>query len=158
MFFFFVKVQPLKKLIPSFPATLLSKLRSCQEPHLFEKLVGGSPPPPSPLSEKGGGHYGNVVLEARDNTAQEKVLFNVALIVLRQHCRGISLMQCCSRGSQITLHMKISSWIMLQYSWNNIAQAKSPCNVAQEAPDNIAQEKIQCNVVWITSLFGDFNF
>ena len=44
--FFFVKLQPpLKKVTPSFPATPLLKLRSCQVPSLFENLVGGSIPP-----------------------------------------------------------------------------------------------------------------
>ena len=52
--FFFVKLQPpLKKVTPSFPATPLSKLRSCQAP-LFENLVVGSTLPPS-LQQKGGG-------------------------------------------------------------------------------------------------------
>ena len=42
-FYFFVKIATphWKKLSPSFPATPLSKLRSCQAP-LFENLVGGS--------------------------------------------------------------------------------------------------------------------
>ena len=42
---------------PSFPATPLEKLRSCQAPllPLFENLVGGSTPP-TPHG-KGGAHY-----------------------------------------------------------------------------------------------------
>ena len=36
---------------------------------------------------------------------------------------------------------------MSQYCWDNTAQAKTLCNVAQETPDNSAQEKTQCNVV-----------
>ena len=35
---------------------------------------------------------------------------------------------------------------MSQFSWDNIAQVKTFCNVAQEAPENIAQEKTLFNV------------
>ena len=37
----------------------------------------------------------------------------------------------------------------LDCSWDNIVQAKTLCNVVQEAPDNITQEKLQCYVVLI---------
>ena len=36
---------------------------------------------------------------------------------------------------------------MSQYCWDNIAHAKTLCNVVRETPDNIVQEKTQCNVV-----------
>ena len=45
-----------EKVTPSFPATSLSKLRSCQAP-LFENLVGGSPPP----AEMGVARYESVI-------------------------------------------------------------------------------------------------
>ena len=35
-----------------------------------------------------------------DNNAQEKILFNDALILLGQHCTGKNLVQYCSRGSR----------------------------------------------------------
>ena len=38
---------------------------------------------------------------------------------------------------------------MSEFSWNNIAQVSTLCNVAQEAPDNTAQEKIMFNVILI---------
>ena len=59
--FYFVKIEtPLKKVTPSFPATPVSKLRSCQAP-LFENLVGGSTPSsPLPPAERGGGGGGGV--------------------------------------------------------------------------------------------------
>ena len=51
---FFVKIAtPLKKVIPSFPATPFSKLSSCQAP-LFEYLVGGST---HQQKEGGDAHY-----------------------------------------------------------------------------------------------------
>ena len=31
--------------------------------------------------------------------------------------------------------------MLSQYSWDNIAQVKTWCSIAQETPDNIAQEK-----------------
>ena len=39
--------------------------------------------------------------------------------------------------------------MMPQFSWDNIAQVKTLCNVVQEAPENIAQEKKLFNVVLI---------
>ena len=36
---------------------------------------------------------------------------------------------------------------MSQYPWDNIAQIKTLCNVAQETPDNITQNKTQCKVI-----------
>ena len=41
----------------------------------------------------------NVVLEATDNNRQEKILFNVFLILLVQYCTGKSPMKCCLRDS-----------------------------------------------------------
>ena len=76
--------------------------------------------------------WGNVQ-ETPDNIAQEKILFNVVLILLGQHCTGKIYVQCCPRGSrQYSAGKKLVRW----------------CNV-QEAPDNIAQEKILFNVVLI---------
>ena len=40
----------------------------------------------------------NVVQEASDNIAQEKIVFNVVLILLGQHCTGKKVVQCCPRG------------------------------------------------------------
>ena len=40
----------------------------------------------------------SVVVEALVNNAQEKILFNVVLILLAQHCTGQNPMQCCPRG------------------------------------------------------------
>ena len=42
----------------------------------------------------------NVVLEAPDNIAQEKILFNVVLILLGQDCTGKSLVRFCPRASR----------------------------------------------------------
>ena len=54
--FFIQKLQPLKKVIPSFPANPLKKLRFYQAPpsFFFENLVGGSTPP---SKKKGGARY-----------------------------------------------------------------------------------------------------
>ena len=38
--------------------------------------------------------------EVPDNTAQEKDLFNVVLILFGQHCTGKILVQFCPRGSR----------------------------------------------------------
>ena len=50
---------------------------------------------------------------------------------------------------QATLHRKKYSSILSYYSWDNIAQVKSLCNVVQEARDNPAQEKNTANVALI---------
>ena len=50
---------------------------------------------------------------------------------------------------QTTMCRKKSCSMMSQFSWDNIAQVKTLCNVVQEAPENIAQEKIMFNVVLI---------
>ena len=50
---------------------------------------------------------------------------------------------------QTTTCRKKSCSVVSQFSWNNIAQVKTLCNVVQEAPENIAQEKIMFNVVLI---------
>ena len=42
----------------------------------------------------------SVVQKVSDNTAQEKILFNVVLISLGQHCTGKILVQCCPRDSK----------------------------------------------------------
>ena len=39
--------------------------------------------------------------------------------------------------------------MLFKYSWDNIAQVKSLCNIVQEAPDIIAQEKFLFNFVLI---------
>ena len=40
----------------------------------------------------------NVVLEAPDKNALEKILFNIVVILLGQHCTSQNPMQCCPRG------------------------------------------------------------
>ena len=72
----------------------------------------------------------NIVQGASDNNAQEKILFNVALILLGQHCTGKNPVQFC----------------LNTFAWNNIALVNILCNVALETTDNIAQEKILFNV------------
>ena len=42
----------------------------------------------------------NVVLEAPENNAHEKILFSDVLILLGQHCTGKNLVQYCPRGSR----------------------------------------------------------
>ena len=42
----------------------------------------------------------NVAQESQDNNAQEKILFNVVLIFLGQHCTGKNFVQCCPRDSR----------------------------------------------------------
>ena len=42
----------------------------------------------------------NVVREAPNDITYEKILFNVVLILLGQHCTGQNPMQCCPRGSR----------------------------------------------------------
>ena len=51
----------------------------------------------------------NVALEAPDNIAQEKILFNVALIFLEQHCKGKrfrTILSMLPKKLQATLHRK----------------------------------------------------
>ena len=50
---------------------------------------------------------------------------------------------------QTTTCRKKSCSVVSQFSWDNIAQVKTLCNVVQEAPENIVQEKIMFNVVLI---------
>ena len=42
----------------------------------------------------------DVLLEALDNNAQEKILFNDVLILLGQHCTGKNLVQCFPKDSR----------------------------------------------------------
>ena len=56
---------------------------------------------------------GNVVQEAPDNIAQEKILFSVVLILLRQHGAGKYLVQCCQSGSRQNCKEKILSNVIL---------------------------------------------
>ena len=53
------------------------------------------------------------------------------------------------KSLQTTLHRKDSCSMLFKYSWDNIAQVKSLCNIVQEAPDIIAQEKFLFNFVLI---------
>ena len=55
----------------------------------------------------------NVAQEIPDNIAQEKILFNIVLILLGRHCTGKSLVQCCPRSPY------------------NIAQEQTQCNVVR---------------------------
>ena len=47
---------------------------------------------------------------------------------------------------QTTTCRKKSCSVVSQFSWDNIAQVKTLCNVVQEAPENIAHEKILVDV------------
>ena len=42
----------------------------------------------------------NLVRDTPDNISIKKILFNVVLILLGQHCTGKNPMQCCPRGSR----------------------------------------------------------
>ena len=42
----------------------------------------------------------SVALEAPNKNTQEKIMFNVVLILLGQHCTGKNPMQCCPRDSR----------------------------------------------------------
>ena len=42
---------------------------------------------------------------------------------------------------QTTMHRTKSCSMLSQYTWDNIAQTKTLCNVVREAPDNCAREK-----------------
>ena len=58
IFLFHVKTaMPLEKSHPLFPSNPPLKTEILSSPHFFENLVGASPspPPPSPLQQKGGG-------------------------------------------------------------------------------------------------------
>ena len=91
----------------------------------------------------------SVVQFAPDNIVLEKILFNVVLILLGQHCTSKNFVQCCSRDSRQHCTGKNPVQYCLKYSWDSIAQVKTLCNVVQEAPDNIAHEKILLNNVVI---------
>ena len=45
----------------------------------------------------------NIVLEAHDNNAKEKILLNLVLILLEQNCTGKNLLQCCLNTHSTTL-------------------------------------------------------
>ena len=71
-------------------------------------------------------------LRLQNTLHKKKILFNVFLIVLRQHCTGKNHVQCCLNILGTTLYRK-----------NNF------CSVVQMAPDNIAIEKILFSVAVI---------
>ena len=54
-----------------------------------------------------------------------------------------------SEKFQSTMRKKKSCAKLSYYSWDNIAQLKILCNVAQKAPDNFVSEKSLCNAVLI---------
>ena len=49
----------------------------------------------------------NVVQEAPENIAQEKIMFNVVLILLEQHCRGKNLCNVIQEAPDNIAHEKI---------------------------------------------------
>ena len=84
----------------------------------------------------------NVDLEAPDNHTQKEILFNDVLILWRQNCTCKNFVQCYARGSRQQCKRKNPVQCFLnKYSWNNITQVKTLCNVAQKDPDNIVNEK-----------------
>ena len=84
---------------------------------------------------------GNVVLEAPGNIAQEKILFNVILILLGQHGTGKSLAQCCPRASRQHCTRNILFNVVLIL----LGQHCTGKNLVQCCLDNTAQEKpVQC--------------
>ena len=84
----------------------------------------------------------NVDLEAPDNRTQKKILFNDVLILSGQHCTGKNFVHCYARGSRQQCKRKNPVQCFLnKYSWDNITQVKTLCNVAQKDLDNIVNEK-----------------
>ena len=83
----------------------------------------------------------NIAQEATDNIAQEKILFNVVLIFLGQHCTGKTLCNIAQEASGNIAQEKIFFNDALKYSRVNIAQVDTLYDVALEAPDKNALEK-----------------
>ena len=85
---------------------------------------------------------------------KENIHFILVLITLAQQCTGQHPMQCCAKGSKYDWIRKNSYAIFSKYSLDNIANVKTLCNVARDAPGNIAYEKILCSFVLI--LLGQY--
>ena len=80
----------------------------------------------------------SVVEEASDNIAQEKILFNVVLILFGQHGTVMKPCAILSKRLQTTQHRKHPVrkhpvQCCHRYSWNNTAQVNTLCNVVLEA-------------------------
>ena len=88
-----------------------------------------------------------VVREVPDNIAQEKPLYNVALIFFSQNCTGKNPRQCRPRGCRQQCTRKILCNVVLILLRQQFALKKTLCNVVREVPDDIVYEKIMCNVV-----------
>ena len=83
----------------------------------------------------------NVFGEAQDSIGQEKMMFNVVLILFQQHCLGQNLMQCCPKGSrQHCIRQK-----PVKYCLNSLEtilhRSKPYAMLSEEDPDSIALEK-----------------
>ena len=93
------------------------------------------------------------------NNVHVIVFIKLVCLAMDQHYTGKNLVQYCIWGSrrQCTRKNPVQWCINTLGTTLQIAQVKTLCNVAKEAPDNIAQEKTQPNVVW-TSLFSKFYF
>ena len=90
----------------------------------------------------------SVALDGPDNNVQEKNLFNVVLILLRQHCTGQNTMQCCLRGSKQHCIGKILCKCCLN-THETTLHSKSPMQCCLRGFRQHYTRKILCNVVLI---------
>ena len=90
----------------------------------------------------------SVALDGPDNNVQEKNLFNVVLILLRQHCTGQNTMQCCLRGSKQHCTGKILCKCCVN-THETTLYSKSPMQCCLRGFRLHYTRKILCNVVLI---------
>ena len=85
-----------------------------------------------------------IVLEVLDNFAQEKILFNVVLILLGQHCIGKNPVLDCPRGCQHCIGILSSQCFV------NIAQ-KVNCAMLAQSTQSSFYRKITCKTCYLWS-------
>ena len=87
--------------------------------------------------------------------APEKILFNVVLILLGQHCTGQNPMQCCAKGSRQNCTRKIQCNIVLNTHshWTTLHREHPYAMLFQRLQTTLPKNKSrQCRLNYIWSL------
>ena len=87
--------------------------------------------------------------------APEKILFNVVLILLGQHCTGQNPMQCCAKGSRQNCTLKIQCNIVLNTHshWTTLHREHPYAMLFQRLQTTLPKNKSrQCRLNYIWSL------
>ena len=90
-----------------------------------------------------------VVREASNNITQVKILFNVVLIILGQHCTGENFVLCCPRTSRQHCAGKNPVKYCLNTLWTTLHRKKSCSMLSKSLQTTLHRKKILFKVVLI---------